>query len=373
MTTANSSTKLHGPARVSHLRLVWALASKDIVDALKNKTTLTTIVISLLMVLVYKSFPALTADSDALRVWTYAESPSALVTELERSPLLAIYPVDSRAELMEVFPHAESTELAIVIPDSAVAQQQAGQPITIEGYLMYWVGADKRAEIKATVEEELSTQLGQPVTLDLAGHDVFFDADVRALIFSPTFSLLFVTLMIGISLIPNLMIEEKQNKTLDLLLVSPVSAGHLVAGKTLAGLFYGLVGTAVVFIVFRPFIVRWDLAILAAAMAILLMVAIGLLLGSYVKVRAQLQLVAWFIILPLLVPVFLVEFEGLVPDGAIAVMNWVPTVLIARVFRLSLTPNATLTHFGLPVLVIGAVTLVLLSLVVWVVRRADRR
>ncbi|MFN2223509.1 MAG: hypothetical protein ACK2UH_13210, partial [Candidatus Promineifilaceae bacterium] len=144
MTTVNSSTKIHHAARVNHLRLVWALASKDIVDALKNKTTLTTIVISLLMVLVYKAFPALTADGDALRVWLYAESPSTLVNELERSPLLALYPVDSRAELMQAFPHAESTELAIVIPDSAVAQQQAGQPITIEGYLMYWVNPDKR-------------------------------------------------------------------------------------------------------------------------------------------------------------------------------------------------------------------------------------
>ncbi|MGD8857902.1 MAG: ABC transporter permease [Chloroflexota bacterium] len=373
MTTVNSSTKIHHAARVNHLRLVWALASKDIVDALKNKTTLTTIVISLLMVLVYKAFPALTADSDALRVWLYAESPSTLVTELERSPLLAVDPVDSLAKLKQVFPHAESTELAIVIPDSAVAQQQAGQPVTIEGYLMYWVSAEKRAEIKAMVEEDLSAQLGQPVTLDLTGHDVYFDADVPSLIFSPTFSLLFVTLMIGISLIPNLMVEEKQNKTLDLLLVSPASTGDLVAGKTLAGLFYGLAGSAVVFIVFRPFIIRWDLAILTATMAVLFMAAIGLLLGSYVKVRAQLQLVAWFVILPLLIPVFLVEFEGLVPSGAIAVMNWIPTVLIARIFRLSLTPNATLSHYGPAVLVVGLATLALLGLVVWVVRRADRR
>jgi ABC-2 type transport system permease protein len=373
MTTANTSAKFHEPARINHLRLVWALARKDIVDALKNKTTLTTIVISLLMVLVYKAFPAITADSDALRVWLYAESPSALVTELERSPLLAVYPVDSLTELAEVFPDAESTELAIVIPDSAVAEQQAGQPITIEGRLMYWVSAKKRAEIKAMVEDDLSAQLGQPVTLDLTGHDVYFDANVRSLIFSATFSLLFVTTMVGISVIPNLMVEEKQNKTLDLLLVSPASAADLVAGKTLAGFFYSLAGSAIVFIVFRDFIIRWDLAILAATMATLFSVAIGLLLGSYVKVRAQLQLLAWFILVPLMIPVFLVEMEGLVPGGAISVMNWIPTVLIARTFRLSLTPNATLSHYGPAVLVVGVVTLALLGLVVWVVQRTDRR
>jgi ABC-2 type transport system permease protein len=349
------------------------LASKDIVDALKNRTTLTTIIISLLMILFYKTLPALTTESDTLRVMLYAESESALVTELQRSPLLATYDFDSRAELMEAFPHAESVELAVVIPESAAAEQQAGEPVTIEGHMMYWVGPEKRAEIKAMVEEDLSAQLGQPVTLDLAGHDVYFDANVPSVVFSSTFSLLFVTVMIGLSLIPNLMVEEKQNKTLDLLMVSPASAGHVVAGKTVAGLFYGLTGSLVVLIVFQELIVRWDLALLAAVMATLFMVAIGLLLGSYVKARAQLQLVAWFIIVPLLIPVFLVEMEGLLPSGALSVMNWIPSVLVARIFRLSLTPNATLSHYGPAVLAIAAATLLSLVVVVWVVRRTDRR
>lgn len=372
MSTAHASSEFATRSRGSHLRLVWALASKDIVDALKNKTTLTTIVISLLMVMIYKMMPALTSEGDTLTVRLYAESESALVTELENSPLLAVYDYESREALLAAFPDAESAELAIVIPESAVTQQRAGGPITIEGYMMYWVSPSKRAEIKAMVEDDLSAQLGQPVTLDLAGHDVRFDADTPALIFSSTFALLFITLMIGISLVPNLMVEEKQNKTLDLLRVSPASTGHLVAGKTLAGLFYGLVGSAVVFFVFRDLIVRWDLAILAAVLVTLFMVAIGLLLGSYVKVRAQLQLVAWFIIVPLLIPVFLVAMEGLVPSGIVSIIKWIPTVLVAEIFRLSLTPNATLAHYALPALIVAVITLALLALVGWVVRRADR-
>lgn len=373
MTTLHTAPQTRDRFRVNHLRLVWTLAAKDIVDALRNRTTLSTIIICLLMVLVYKSLPFLMSSNDALRVMLYAESPSALVTELERSPLLALYDFDSRSELFRAFPHAESTELAIVIPDSAVAQLEAGQPVTIEGHLMYWVSPGKRAEIKAMVEQDLSAQLNLPVTLDLVGNDVFFDANIPSLVFSATFALLLVCTMIGITLIPNLMVEEKQQKTLDMLLVSPASPAHLVAGKTLAGLFYGLVGCAVVLVAFREYIIRWDLAILAAVLATLFMVAIGLLLGSYVKVRAQFQLVAWFIIAPLLIPVFLVEMEGLVPTGAITIMNWIPSVLVARIFRLSLTPNANLGHYGPALLVIAAVTLALLAGVAWLVRRTDRR
>jgi ABC-2 type transport system permease protein len=351
---------------------VGTLAGKDIIDALKTKTTLTTLVIALLMVLFYRYFPALTSDGDALDVRLYSETESTLAAALERSPALAVYTYDSRQRLMDVFADGEAVELAMVIPETAVAQQQADAPITIDGYLMYWVNAAQRAEIKALIEDELSTELGQPVTLNLSGHDVYFDADTFFFVFSSTIALLFIIVIIGVSLVPNLMVEEKQAKTLDALLVSPASAAHLVAGKALAGLFYGLLGSAVVLAVFHYLIIQWELAVLAAVLGTLFMVAIGLLLGSVVNGRAQLQLVAWFAIIPLLTPVILVALRGLVPDAAIAVMNWIPTVLVAKIFRLSLTPDATLAHYGPALAVILASTLALLALLVWVVRRQDR-
>lgn len=375
MTTVPSSPNVHKSTWTSHLRLVGALAAKDIVDAMKTKTTLTTIVIALLMVLFYRYFPLLTSSGDTLNVLLYTEGGAAqngLVTALDRSPALALYTYDSRERLMDVFVGAEDVELAVVLDETAVAQQQAGDPITLDGYVMYWVPADKRAELKALVEEDLSAQLGQPVTLDLTGHDVYFNADTFFFVFSSTIALLFITVMIGISLIPNLMVEEKQAKTLDALLVSPASAAHLVAGKAIAGLFYGLLGSAVVLLVFHYLIIQWSLAIIAAVLSTLFMTAVGLLLGSTVKARAQLQLVAWFAIIPLLIPVILVALEGLVPEGAIAIMNWIPTVLVAQIFRLSLTPNAAFTHYGAAMAVIAASTLALLALVVWVVRRQDR-
>lgn len=178
-----------------HARLIGALAAKDIVDALKTKTTLATIIISLLMVLFYRYFPLLTAD-DTLNVLVHAQSESALMTALERSPGMALYTSDSRERLLDVFRDVESVELALEIPATAVDLQQSDAPITIDGRVMYWVSAAQRAEIKALVEEELTTQL-----------------------------------------------------------------------------------------------------------------------------------VAWFVIIPLLIPVILVALEGLVPSGAVAVMNWLPTVL----------------------------------------------
>lgn len=371
MTTIQSLPSRHKPSWIEHLRLVGTLAQKDIVDALKTRSTLTTIFISLLMVAVYRYLPALTTGGETLNVLLYSETESEIVEALERSPALALYRYDSRERLMEVFASAEDVELALVIPEAVASQRDSSNPVTIDGYLMYWLSAAQRAEIKSMVEEELSAQLDRPVVIEL--NEVYFDAGTFFFVFSATFALLFIALMIGISIIPNLMVEEKQARTLDALLVSPASARHLVAGKALAGLFYGLLGSAVVLAVYSYLIVQWELAILAAVLATLFMVAIGLLLGSYVKVRAQLQLVAWFIIIPLLIPAILVALEGLVPSGAVAVMNWIPTVLVAKIFRLSLTSNATLAHYGIEAIVVSAWTLVLLALVVWVVQRHDRQ
>lgn len=370
MTTVPATSEIQKPSWSDHLRLVGVLAAKDIVDALKTKSTLTTLIVAFLMVLFYRYFPVLALGSDTLNVLVYAEAESNLVTALERSPGMAVYPFDSRERMMNAFGGAEDVELAVVVDETAVAQQQAGTPITVDGQVMYWVSPEQRAELKALVEEELSLQLGQPVTLELT--DVYFQADNFFFVFSATIALLFVSVMIGISLVPNLMVEEKQTRTLDALRVSPASAAHLVAGKTIAGLFYGALGAIAVLLIFGYLIVQWELAILAAVLATLFMVAVGLLLGSYVSARAQLQLVAWFIIIPLLIPVILVALEGLVPSGAIAVMNWIPTVLIAKIFRLSLTPDATLAHYGPALAVVVASTLALLALVVWVLRQQDR-
>lgn len=370
MTSLNRSPILYRPSWTDHVRLVGTLAAKDIVDAVKTKTTLATIVISLLMVAFYRYLPVLTAEGDTLNVLVYAETESALTTALERSPALALYRYESRERLLDVFLGAEDVELALVIPEAVAAQAQGAGALAVDGYVMYWVSPAQRAEIRTVVEDELTTQLNRPVTLNL--QDAYFDAGTFFFVFSAVIALLFITLMIGISVVPNLMIEEKQSKTLDALLVSPASAWHLVAGKAVAGLFYGLLGSAIVLVTFRYLIIRWDLAIIAALLATLFMVAVGLLLGSTVSVRAQLQLVAWFVVIPLLIPVILVALEGLVPSGAVAVMNWIPTVLIAQIFRLSLTPNATLARYGLALVVTLATTLLLFVLVVWVVRRQDR-
>jgi ABC-type Na+ efflux pump permease subunit len=266
--------------------------------------------------------------------------------------------------------NTELPELGLVVEETAVSQADA--PITINGYVMYWVSAEERAELKALAEAELAAYYGRSVTVALDGHDVYMHAGESYFTYSAGLALVFVTLMVGISFIPSLMMEEKKNKTLEVLRVSPASAGHLVAGKAVTGMFYGLLGCLMVLIVFGHLVLQWGLAVMAALLGTFFMAAVGLLLGSYVENRAQLQMVAWLVAVPLLLPVILIILEGLVPTGVMAVLRWAPTAAVAKLFRLSFTLDATLSHYAADTAVSIALTFGLLAAVVWIVRRQDR-
>ena len=89
--------------------------------------------------------------------------------------------------------------------------------------------------------------------------------------------------------------------------------------------FYAGISGMLTLVVFSRFIIHWPLAVLTVVLAGLFMVAIGLLLGSVVEVRAQQMLYGWFVIIPLLIPVFLVLMEEFMPATAVAIKG--PTAL----------------------------------------------
>ena len=62
-------------------------------------------------------------------------------------------------------------------------------------------------------------------------------------------SLAVVIITIGIILVPFLMIEEKENHTIEALMVSPAIYSQIVIGKAIAGTFYCLVAAAIVLLV----------------------------------------------------------------------------------------------------------------------------
>jgi ABC-type Na+ efflux pump permease subunit len=118
--------------------------------------------------------------------------------------------------------------------------------------------------------------------------------------------------VVGMSFVPYLIAEERETRTLQVLLVSPASIGQVVAGKALAGAAYCLTGGGVVIALNYLYVVHWEVILASILCGTALAVALGLLLGI------------------LIAATFLVDMASLP-----APLRWVPTVAMAHALRLS--------------------------------------
>jgi len=355
-----------------NLRIIWAIAAKDITDAIKNKITLGVILSVLFMVVFYRYLPAL-ENGDALpNVLVYDAGDSSLVAALDDSGALNLYEYPSQEKMEFYLANGDVPELGLIIPPDFDQTREAGRPLELEGYVLHWVRGSDANELKTLVEQEITVLAGRPVSIDIEDNTVYPRPNSRGYPFLTSVALIYVTTMIGMTLVPNLMIEEKQTKTLDALLVSPAGAGHVVIGKALTGLFYCLIVTGIVFAINQALVTDWGLALLATVCGSVFGVALGLLLGSTFEVRQQLQLWALILILPLLLPVFLSLMDDILPAGVITVFHWIPTVALSKVFRASFSSSVPLAQFGPELALVAGCAVLVLVAVAWIVRRSDR-
>jgi ABC-2 type transport system permease protein len=355
----------------ANLRIVWAITAKDIVDALKNKTTLSVLISLLFIVLLYWALPIL-ESGDEINVLIYDADQSSLLVALENSPGSIVKPYTySSQEKMEYFlRQGDAPELGLVIPadfDQAVA---SGSVPALQGYVLHWVSASDAGRLRRSVEAHIAAQLGAPVDIRL--NTIYLQPDSHGLGVSASMAMAFMAIMVGISLIPNLMLEEKQAKTMEVLLVSPASAGQVAAAKALTGMFYCLLGLGLAFVLYHALIVQWGLAILAALCGALLTAAIGLVLGTLVDTRQQLVIWAWASVIPLVLPLILSLEPDLFPAWLVGVSRWIPTTALFNVLRVSFSDQARPGLFGPQLALVLACAGLLLAIVAWRVRRSDR-
>ncbi len=138
-------------------------------------------------------------------------------------------------------------------------------------------------------------------------------------------------LMMGIFLVPSLLFEEKETKTMQALLVSPASIGQVVIGKALAGLFYILVTAVMIFAISWVDVIHWDMVVLFVIGGGFFSVAVGLILGSFFE--KQQDMVGWMTaLLLLLVGAILVKMLGVeLPAVVESILPWVPSVALAEI------------------------------------------
>ena len=352
-----------------NLRIIWAITAKDIVDAVKNKAILTTILSVLFLMVFYKVMPSLNDGASPPRLAVYDVGGSSLMTRLESSTQFHLQEISSRQKLEYYLGLKSSKMLGLVLPPDFDRAVETDELLELDGYVDHWVDDVVIGEVQSFFEGQLTELTGKPVRINMHNDTVFTHVEG----WHPfTASLMFTVVLaaLGFMVVPGLMLEEKKAKTLEALLVSPAGVWQVVIGKAMAGLFYCLLGAGVVLAFNAAMVVHWGVIVLAVICGALFTIALGLLLGMIFKVRQQLSLWGFILFQPLVIPVGLPP--ELLPDNVEAILSAIPTFALAKVFRVAFTASAPLAEFGPQLAYTAGCAVLILAAVAWRVRRSDQ-
>ena len=358
-----------------NLRILWAITAKDLLEAVKNKSSLAFILGALVLLAINGWYSGPAGANTPPNLLVYDAGHSSLVAALEGSSAVKLNVYSSQEELERGIRSGDEADLALMIPAGLSQALDSGEEPVLEGYVVPWVSEAAANELASRVENEITRLVGQPVHIHLEGNRVYLQPGAVVPGSAPhlaSITLLMALTLVGLGVTPHLMFEEKQTRTLDALLVSPASSGQVVLGKALAGLFYSLIITLVVLALHANLITHWGPALAAVIAGSLFTVAIGLLLGMLFETGQQFTLWAFVILNVLLVPVFLYGERGLLPEAVNAVVAWIPTAALANVFWVSFSARAPAAAFVPELVLVISCTGLVLAVVAWLVRRADR-
>jgi ABC-2 type transport system permease protein len=187
-----------------------------------------------------------------------------------------------------------------------------------------------------------------------------------------TIQAIIMILMMGIVLVPSLLFEEKQTKTLQALLVSPASIGQVVAGKALAGAFYILVTAVLIFAISWADVAHWGPAVLFVIGGGAFSVAMGLVLGSFYD-RQQDVVGPMMVLVLILIGALVARLLGVeLPALVERILSWIPSVALAEIFRAAFLEAVPVNQILTNLWLVLAVSLLLYGVVIWKVRRSDR-
>jgi ABC-2 type transport system permease protein len=352
------------------LYMAWIIGTKDIVDALKNKNTRTNILIMVGMVAFFFWFSTLRPFDKNVSVVVYDEGQTSLTINTAKLANGATYKFRKASSLPEMQTKMAHQTLGLMLPADLDRSLASGATPTLQGYV-FWADRMKVAQLEARYTQAFTEILGQPVQVEIGRNIMIPQADTGGMQATVAQQLVYFIFTMALVLIPHLMLEEKQTKTLDALLTSPASPGQVVLGKAVAGFFYILIIGGLALALNWAYVVHWGLAAVAFLGYALLAIGLALALGSLIKSAQQLSIWTLGLLLFLVVPP---QFfmEPALKAGIRAVLRWFPSSALASLFRFSCSTGVTAVQLWSNLAIAVASIAAVFGWVIWKVRRSDR-
>jgi len=363
-----------------HIRNILAIARKDALDVLLNKTTMTLlitpIVLSILFAVITNLF-----GSHKTQILVYNPGNSAVVQVVsgafsDSQVIAASSPADVASAFGPDGSHKSSPyAVGLVIPANFdVALRQGSHPqmsLYINGddvniqqrqLLQSAITNYSRVVANPSPPTSIITSTINPPAPTNIGQDLGTLYITTALL---------VSFMVSISLVGSLLVEEKEKKTLRMLMVSPASFGDVVVGKLLVGLGYQLLLSLVVMVIQGGFIGQVPLVLFFVLCGACFSLSLGLLLGSIFQSASSVGGVAGLVSIIFFIPGILVgplfqAFQGTIVAQLIRIL---PSYYLADGIYNALTNKTVFSNALLDTIVVLGCTAILLLASVWTLRR----
>jgi ABC-2 type transport system permease protein len=350
------------------LRIIWAITQKDLLDAFRSRTILTIFLTGIFLVALYNFLPAISKSNEKPVLAVLSNGNKHLTEELEASQEFTARPFDQR-EAYETFLGSEDHKvMGILLPDNFDEIRQEQDHLVLQGHVDHWLSSKKLEELQVFFEDQLTLIFLKPVQLEI--EKKIFTNTSAFFIFNHGLALAIILMLMGTLITPNIIMEEKQRKTMDALLVSPANPVMIVISKALTSLIFCLTGTLLALIIYGRFIVNWDILIAAFILGALFFVSLGLLTGVMLSNPNQVAIL-FVIVQPLVIPMALSFADGVFPPVVDQIIDWTPTGALIDAFKTAMVVDVPGDIMQKLVIVL-AYTLVLLALVVWKLSRSDR-
>jgi ABC-2 type transport system permease protein len=350
------------------LYLAWAIARKDIGEALKNKNIRTNIVVLLGLIVFFYWVSTPRPFDKRINVVVYDEGNTSISIEnakLEDGTEFIFYQAFSLEDMKRKMAYKE---LGLVLPTDFDQIMESGGEPKLEGYV-FWENRFKVKELETKYSQKFTELLGQPVQILIGGNIVIPYPDVETN--GIPFQMLFTILWLSIAVVPYLMIEERRTRTMEALLVSPANTTQVILGKAIAGMFYTVL-TGVLFFAFNGiYVVNWGLTVLAFCTVVIFGIGVALLLGGVSQSAQHISLWAIFLTVIFIIPTMFVN-EPFLASWLKSLLVWLPTAAMAKLTQFSLSSTAPLDQLALNIGVACAGTVLVYALLMWQIRRSDR-
>lgn len=362
-----------------HRRAIFAIARKDALDVILNRSTMVALLTPILLAVVFAVMAQLLGNNTTALL-VYDPDNSAVETVLSgafSNP--RVIHADSPQAVAAAFgpdgSHRTTSYAAgLVIPPGFEASLRAGGHPQVR---LFVNGDQMNAQQPALLASALasySRAVAVPLPpASIAVTTVNPPSASVATDLSKFFAMasLLSSFLVGTSLVPGLLIEEKERRTLRVLMVSSASWGDIIAGKVVVGLGYQLVLSAVVLGVTRGFVGQIPLVLLYTVLGSCLSVVLGLLIGSLFKTASAAGAFSGIASFLYVVPVFFAgNFGEALQNNPIALaMRGVPTYYLANGVNSALQNRAVTGEVAVNVAVVLGSAVALFLLAAWMLRR----